>query len=45
MADEAAISRLYAGIHFPSDNNQGIATGRQIGQRVVDYARHDGADE
>src|SRR5438093_162814 len=43
MADEAAISRLYAGIHFPSDNNQGIATGRQIGQRVVDYARHDGA--
>ncbi len=44
MAEEAAISRLYGGIHFSSDNNNGLALGREIGRRVVDYARHDGAN-
>ena len=44
MAEEAAISRLYGGIHFASDNNNGLLVGRQIGRRVVDYASHDGAD-
>lgn len=36
MADEASISRLYAGIHFPSGNIQGKLTGYEIGQKVID---------
>jgi membrane-associated phospholipid phosphatase len=42
-AEEAALSRLYGGIHFSSDNVQGLAFGRAIGQRVIAYARQDGA--
>jgi hypothetical protein len=30
-AEEAAISRVYGGIHFPFDNADGLATGRQVG--------------
>ncbi len=45
MAEEAAISRLYGGIHFPSDNNNGLLIGRQIGHRVIEYASHDGSDD
>jgi membrane-associated phospholipid phosphatase len=30
MADEAAQSRLYAGIHFPSDTRAGLVLGRQV---------------
>jgi PAP2 superfamily len=35
MAEEAAISRLYGGIHFQSDNTAGLALGRQIGAVAV----------
>lgn len=35
MAREAAISRLYGGIHFESDNNEGLRLGQQIGQKTV----------
>jgi membrane-associated phospholipid phosphatase len=35
-AHEAAISRLWAGIHFPQDNNNGFAVGQQIGKKYVD---------
>ena len=35
MADEAAISRLYGGIHFRSAIEVGIDQGKCIGQRVV----------
>jgi PAP2 superfamily len=31
-AAEAAVSRLYGGIHFPFDNDDGLASGRCIGQ-------------
>jgi PAP2 superfamily len=31
MAAEAAISRLYAGIHFRSDNHTGLELGRRVG--------------
>lgn len=41
-AEEAAMSRLYAGIHFTSDNLEGLALGRAIGRRVVEYARSEG---
>ncbi|RYD03604.1 hypothetical protein N752_19545 [Desulforamulus aquiferis] len=36
LAEEDSISRLYGGIHFPSDLIQGLRLGRQIGQIVVD---------
>lgn len=44
MAEEAAISRLYGGIHFPSDNTSGLLVGREVGRRVVAYASAMGAD-
>jgi hypothetical protein len=34
-AEEAAISRLYGGIHFSSDNQEGLRLGRRVGERVV----------
>jgi membrane-associated phospholipid phosphatase len=43
MADEAGMSRLYGGIHYPSDITEGKAHGVRIGARVVDVARADGA--
>jgi hypothetical protein len=33
-ADEAAVSRLYAGIHYASDNNIGLVEGRCIGNLI-----------
>ncbi|HET9674389.1 MAG TPA: vanadium-dependent haloperoxidase [Gaiellaceae bacterium] len=32
LADEAAMSRLYGGIHFRSDNDAGLALGRRVGE-------------
>jgi PAP2 superfamily protein len=35
MAEEAALSRLYGGIHFRSDNEVGLELGRHVGQVAV----------
>jgi membrane-associated phospholipid phosphatase len=35
MADEAAVSRLYGGIHFRSDNEAGLVLGQRVGARAV----------
>ncbi len=35
QAEEAAVSRLWAGIHFPHDNEQGLMLGMKVGERVV----------
>ncbi|MDQ3874844.1 MAG: vanadium-dependent haloperoxidase, partial [Actinomycetota bacterium] len=35
MAEEAAVSRLYGGIHYRSDNEVGLALGRRIGSVAV----------
>jgi membrane-associated phospholipid phosphatase len=32
LADEAALSRLYGGIHYRSDNVEGLVLGRRVGQ-------------
>jgi hypothetical protein len=32
LAEEAAVSRLYGGIHYRSDNEPGLALGRRIGK-------------
>jgi membrane-associated phospholipid phosphatase len=42
-ADQAAVSRLYGGIHFRSDNEEGLACGRSIAEVVIERARSDGA--
>lgn len=44
MADEAGVSRLYGGIHYPSDISQGKAHGVRIGAWVLNYFKADGAN-
>jgi len=44
MRDEAGISRLYGGIHYRSDLEEGKAHGARIGGYTVAFARKDGAD-
>ncbi len=39
MADEAGISRVYGGIHYPTDVQAGKAHGGRIGDAVVTYAQ------
>jgi membrane-associated phospholipid phosphatase len=43
-ADEAAISRLYGGIHYRSDSVVGARMGREIGHLTVRHAETDGAE-
>jgi membrane-associated phospholipid phosphatase len=42
LAEEAGRSRLFAGLHYPSDVEAGLQLGRAVGQRVVEYAAADG---
>ncbi len=42
--DEAAISRLYGGIHYRSDIEIGMEHGKRVGGYTVRFARLDGAD-
>jgi membrane-associated phospholipid phosphatase len=44
-AEEAARSRVYGGIHYPMDGEVGLRMGRRIGERVVQRAERDGADQ
>lgn len=44
LAEEAARSRLTAGVQYPSDVLDGLELGRAVGQRVVEYARSDRTD-
>ena len=41
--EEAAISRLYGGIHYRSDIEVGKSHGKRIGGYTVSFARTDGA--
>ena len=43
MANQASMSRVYAGIHYPFDCNEGLILGREIGQLAVQKAEADGA--
>ncbi len=40
LAEENAISRIYAGVHFPSDGEQGLRLGRHIGRMIVTTLHH-----
>jgi hypothetical protein len=42
LAEEAARSRLYAGLHYPTDVIAGLELGRAVGRRVAEYADTDG---
>jgi len=42
-ADQAAVSRLYGGIHYRSDNEAGLNCGRTIARLVILRAQSDGA--
>jgi membrane-associated phospholipid phosphatase len=44
MRDEAAISRLYGGIHYRSDIEAGKAHGLRIGAHTLQFAQQDGAN-
>ena len=44
MANEAAQSRIWAGIHFRSDIDAGSTIGRGVAQIVIDRAHTDGAE-
>ncbi|HEX2063065.1 MAG TPA: phosphatase PAP2 family protein [Acidimicrobiales bacterium] len=42
-AEEAAVSRLYGGIHYRVDNDVGLRMGREVGRLVVERAKRDGS--
>ena len=44
LAEEAARSRLYAGVQYPSDMTAGLNLGGSVGDVVVAHARQDGSD-
>ena len=44
LAEEAAASRGWAGIHYPIDDDAGTSLGRQVGYLVAAVARGDGAE-
>jgi hypothetical protein len=44
MAKEASDSRLYGGIHYRADCEQGLITGNKIGAFAVERAKTDGAE-
>ncbi len=43
-AEEAALSRVYGGIHYRFDAEVGIEQGENIAQYTIDVAKSDGAD-
>jgi len=43
LSDEAAESRVWAGIHYRSDIVAGVALGRKVAEKVIERARSDGA--
>lgn len=44
MAQEASVSRMYAGIHYRADCVAGSETGKKVGAFAVNRAKNDGAD-
>jgi len=44
MAQEAALSRFYAGIHYKTDSEAGLTVGQNVGNFAVQRATTDGAE-
>ncbi|MCU0637506.1 MAG: phosphatase PAP2 family protein [Methanothrix sp.] len=45
MADEAAISRLYGGIHYRFDNDRGLESGRMIGRMAIQMVMNESCSD
>ncbi|CAN5493056.1 vanadium-dependent haloperoxidase [soil metagenome] len=43
-AEEAGHSRLLAGVNYPSDVTAGLAIGRAVAAKVIEWAKADGSD-
>jgi hypothetical protein len=43
MSDQAAESRMWAGIHFRSDIVAGVTLGKNVSQKLIERAKTDGA--
>jgi membrane-associated phospholipid phosphatase len=43
VAQEAGISRIWAGIHYPMDNTSGLALGTSVAQVFINWAQTDGS--
>jgi membrane-associated phospholipid phosphatase len=43
VAEEAGISRIWAGIHFPMDNVAGLKLGKDVANVFIDWASNDGS--
>jgi hypothetical protein len=39
VAEDDADSRLFGGVHFPSDNSEGLRLGRTIGKAVINHIK------
>ncbi|MDQ3435357.1 MAG: vanadium-dependent haloperoxidase [Actinomycetota bacterium] len=44
QAEEIARARVKAGVNHPSDVDAGLALGRQVAERVIEYSDSDGSD-
>ncbi|GEO04137.1 hypothetical protein AAE02nite_18010 [Adhaeribacter aerolatus] len=45
QAEEAALSRLYGGIHYRFDNEAGLVCGQNIGKEAIKWGRTDGSPQ
>jgi membrane-associated phospholipid phosphatase len=43
LGKEAGDSRIWAGIHYPVDNDAGVILGRNIARRFIEWAEQDGS--
>jgi membrane-associated phospholipid phosphatase len=42
IAEEAGLSRVFAGVQFPSDHTAGMTLGKQVAQKVIERMANDG---
>jgi hypothetical protein len=45
QAQQASLSRVYAGIHYPFDCDQGLRVGYEVAQRIVQYGENDSSPQ
>lgn len=43
LGKEAGDSRIWAGIHYPMDNVSGVALGKAVAQKFIEWAQNDGS--
>jgi membrane-associated phospholipid phosphatase len=45
QAQQASLSRVYAGIHYPIDCSQGLKVGNEVAQRIIQHGKNDGSPQ